>query len=85
MCLDIIATVWANLHYDPIYVPQFGQWVLDGYIGAYVDLLEGVCPFVVICFAFSLLSEALVSDSVMCSNHVLENALWCAGIVSWIG
>ena len=74
--------MWADFSYDPVYVPQFGQWVVDGYVGAYANLWEGVCTFVVIQFGFLF---TLSSDSAVQCSHSVENALRWAGIVSWIG
>ena len=32
MCLNVVAAVWTDFSNNTICVPQFGLWVLDGYV-----------------------------------------------------
>ena len=42
MCLDVVSAVWSNICDNAVNVPEFGIWILDGYVRAYCDLREVV-------------------------------------------
>ena len=71
---DVVSAVWPN-HCDyTIYIPQFGDGVLDGNVGANSDLSECPCMLVVV-----VLRLFFVGDSVFLRVPSTCLPLWCEG------
>ena len=64
--LDVVTSVWANIHNNATYVPQFSGGVLKGNVGANLSLWEGSGVLFVVLFNLLSVRECfLVSSSAL--------------------